>query len=560
MRLGFLLALISLAVQAAPMVGAPIALDTRPLTRPDAVHAAAMGDEVLVAWNTLPTGPFTIFLATLLPDGGFRAFTPTSVLGNFAREGVRVAAARSEPLWVVGWPDWGSGGQTGGTRVFTDGGLPDSYGFAWAGRTYSSRMRMASTPTGFRVLENAAGSSAIELIVTPTSLAPQPFVDREKIKTNVFDVATTRDEVFEVWAAGGEGLLVRAELLDGGRVTTTGYPWTPDDLAAAGTVDTLFVLQTVGDGGTSDLWLSRTSPAGLVTEALARPNATHPALASSPARLWMTFVQGGAVHVQRRGDAQAQQVWTGAVARPSVAPIDDDRAWVTWAETTDAGLQAFAAWVDLTPDADAGANDAGVPDAGPVVSADAGSVDAGLSVDAGVLDDAGIANDAGMLVAVVRPKQFSVGCATVEPGGWTLTVWSLVVALRRGVRARSRAAAHTGEADAGRLDDGDGGVRAEHSNHRRHDGGALGRLLPHVPTVCSNLLDDDNDGVSDFPDDPGCQDAADNDEYNPAQCVNTAVQPCDAGVCSGTRTCTNGTWGRCGGCDAGVPLRRWRGG
>jgi hypothetical protein len=79
------------------------------------------------------------------------------------------------------------------------------------------------------------------------------------------------------------------------------------------------------------------------------------------------------------------------------------------------------------------------------------------------------------------------------------------------------------------------------------------RLIPHTPTACSNLIDDDNDGMIDFPDDPGCQDPADNDEYNPAQCVNMAVQPCDAGVCGGTRTCTNGTWGRCGGCDAGVP-------
>lgn len=79
------------------------------------------------------------------------------------------------------------------------------------------------------------------------------------------------------------------------------------------------------------------------------------------------------------------------------------------------------------------------------------------------------------------------------------------------------------------------------------------RLIPHMPTVCSNLLDDDNDGVADFPDDPGCQDLADNDEYNPAQCVNMAVQRCDAGACLGSRTCTNGTWGRCGGCDAGVP-------
>ena len=123
---------------------------------------------------------------------------------------------------MVGWPDWGSGGQTGGTRLFADGGLPDSYGIAWDGRTYSSRVRMAATPTDFRVLENAAGRSAIELLVTPTSFAPQPFVDRPQIDTDLFDVAATRDEVFELWAAADGGLFIRREPLDGGASTIAG--------------------------------------------------------------------------------------------------------------------------------------------------------------------------------------------------------------------------------------------------------------------------------------------------------------------------------------------------
>lgn len=80
------------------------------------------------------------------------------------------------------------------------------------------------------------------------------------------------------------------------------------------------------------------------------------------------------------------------------------------------------------------------------------------------------------------------------------------------------------------------------------------RLLPDPPAVCSNQMDDDGDGLSDFPNDPGCQDAMDNDEYNPAQCVNGATQPCgggDGGFCSGMRSCMNGLWGMCMG--AGTP-------
>ena len=86
-------------------------------------------------------------------------------------------------------------------------------------------------------------------------------------------------------------------------------------------------------------------------------------------------------------------------------------------------------------------------------------------------------------------------------------------------------------------------------------GRRLLELFPDPPTVCSDRVDNDNDGLIDFPADPGCQDAADNDESNAAQCVNGASQPCDIGTCqfAGNRTCANNLWGMCmGSCDGGV--------
>jgi hypothetical protein len=91
------------------------------------------------------------------------------------------------------------------------------------------------------------------------------------------------------------------------------------------------------------------------------------------------------------------------------------------------------------------------------------------------------------------------------------------------------------------------------------------QLVPDPPAVCNNDLDDDMDGVKDYPDDPGCQDRQDNDEYNPAVCVNGAVRGCDAGTCVGTQTCSSGAWQRCAtdggvcgvvdaGFDAGIPV------
>jgi hypothetical protein len=83
------------------------------------------------------------------------------------------------------------------------------------------------------------------------------------------------------------------------------------------------------------------------------------------------------------------------------------------------------------------------------------------------------------------------------------------------------------------------------------------RLIPDPPAQCADGVDNDMDGLTDFPNDPGCQTADDEDEYNPAQCINGATQPCggnDAGTCTvGTRTCANSVWGMCSGMGTPVP-------
>ncbi|MEW6431490.1 MAG: choice-of-anchor D domain-containing protein [Myxococcota bacterium] len=83
------------------------------------------------------------------------------------------------------------------------------------------------------------------------------------------------------------------------------------------------------------------------------------------------------------------------------------------------------------------------------------------------------------------------------------------------------------------------------------------RLIPDPPAACADGVDNDMDGLTDFPNDPGCQDADDTDEYNPAQCINGATQPCggnDAGTCTtGIRTCVNSVWGPCSGMGTPMP-------
>lgn len=76
------------------------------------------------------------------------------------------------------------------------------------------------------------------------------------------------------------------------------------------------------------------------------------------------------------------------------------------------------------------------------------------------------------------------------------------------------------------------------------------RLLPDPVKACGDGADNDGDGLVDFPDDPGCTNADDTDEYNPPECLNGAAQPCGTavGTCRpGTRLCKNSIWGPCTG-------------
>ncbi|MDF1563569.1 MAG: MopE-related protein [Deltaproteobacteria bacterium] len=75
-------------------------------------------------------------------------------------------------------------------------------------------------------------------------------------------------------------------------------------------------------------------------------------------------------------------------------------------------------------------------------------------------------------------------------------------------------------------------------------------LIPAPVALCADGIDNDGDGLTDFPDDPGCLDAVDNDEQDPPECIDDATQPCGVseGSCvAGTRTCAGGQWGPCEG-------------
>jgi hypothetical protein len=60
-----------------------------------------------------------------------------------------------------------------------------------------------------------------------------------------------------------------------------------------------------------------------------------------------------------------------------------------------------------------------------------------------------------------------------------------------------------------------------------------GNVPPPPPTPqCSDSIDNDNDGLTDYPSDPGCTSASDNDEYNPP------TPTCGDNACNGTETCS----------------------
>jgi hypothetical protein len=84
-----------------------------------------------------------------------------------------------------------------------------------------------------------------------------------------------------------------------------------------------------------------------------------------------------------------------------------------------------------------------------------------------------------------------------------------------------------------------------------HDAGTRAlRLLPDALHQCFDGIDNDGDGLVDFPDDPGCDDADDSSETNPAQCVEGAMRNCGSsiGACKpGVQACLHGAWYPCDG-------------
>lgn len=96
--------------------------------------------------------------------------------------------------------------------------------------------------------------------------------------------------------------------------------------------------------------------------------------------------------------------------------------------------------------------------------------------------------------------------------------------------------------------DADEGRLVVHSDDP--DAPTVGALLPDPFHACGNGLDDDGDGLTDYPDDPGCADLEDTDEADPPECVDGYQSLCgtDEGRCTeGARTCEGGAWGPCRG-------------
>ncbi len=81
------------------------------------------------------------------------------------------------------------------------------------------------------------------------------------------------------------------------------------------------------------------------------------------------------------------------------------------------------------------------------------------------------------------------------------------------------------------------------------------RLLPDPAPQCGDGLDNDMDGLADFPDDPGCSSVNDADEFNDPECVNGATRSCGVaiGICRpGVQNCMLGAWYPC---DGGIKMR-----
>jgi len=76
------------------------------------------------------------------------------------------------------------------------------------------------------------------------------------------------------------------------------------------------------------------------------------------------------------------------------------------------------------------------------------------------------------------------------------------------------------------------------------------RLVPDALAACEDGDDNDGDGLIDFPQDPGCDQSRDDDEFNVPECETGTVAACGSstGACrQGERHCRNSLWGPCEG-------------
>ena len=471
-----------LAVSAAVVHAQPVELGINALARPDAVHVASRDNQAMVVWNTLPTTAFSLFSASLQPDGGV-AMNTIPMLGNFTAEAPRVTAATTPGSWFVAWTDFSSTNVPGGALLFDDGGTPQVGGGFPIGATHPTNVRLTSTPTGYRVHINTGVSTDVS--VFGTVFVSQTDVPRPQVGSP-FDLVGTASGCVWAWVAdGGVGLL--RESWDGGgaSVSSLGGATRTVSLARRGESVVLAREQVLSDGGSLMVWSTLEDPVG----PRQLEDARQPSVGCSGSVCWLAFVRQGSVFAMRDDGTQLQPVYDGLA--PSVAVLSDGRAWVAgstialsnrpWVALvgevvdagaaldagTDAGVDAgatFDAGVDAGATFDAGAEDAGVDagvhtvdagaedagvDAG-VHTVDAGAEDAGLdagvhTVDAGAEDaglDAGAASDAGADAGVEdagvldrearRGRSLLVGCGCgAVDGPWALLLLLLAWARRR---------------------------------------------------------------------------------------------------------------------------------
>jgi hypothetical protein len=168
--------------------------------------------------------------------------------------------------------------------------------------------------------------------------------------------------------------------------------------------------------------------------------------------------------------------------------------------------------------------------------------------------------DGGFLTFAPTSMQLTSKFALLRSvGGSTLTVTGVGVAQNGNpdfsvVRPTLPAVLRPGQSipvqvDYARSSRTDEGLMTVNSDDR-DAGRKVLRLLPDPAPQCGDGLDNDLDGLADFPDDPGCSSVNDADEFNDPECVNGATRSCGSavGICRpGTQSCTLGAWYPCDG-------------